>query len=160
MTPPVGSPWLNRGLVLAILLLLFATGIATGYGITLWSWTPKAAPPERPFQGHHYYSSLGLTVEQEKAVFAIYQKYRPGLEAVLQETRPRVRIIHEQIEQEIRALLTPEQVKQLEEQKARRTNGMHGMSMGAGFCPMEGSCPQGPGGCSMNGGGCLEHISP
>jgi len=134
MTTPTASSWINRGLAAAILLLLFLTGIATGFGLARWSAAPQPRPsPSESFRGPHYYSGLGLDPGQEQAVQAIYEKYRPQLDAILEETTPRIRVIHEQIDQEIRSLLSPEQVERLETMKSRRGQGRHGRGMGPGM---------------------------
>ncbi|MBU1244842.1 hypothetical protein KKD52_08445 [Myxococcota bacterium] len=134
MTTPTVSRWINRGLAAAILLLLFATGVATGFGFARWSAAPSVhAPGTESFRGPHYYSGLGLDPGQEQAVQAIYEKYRPQLDAILEETTPRVRAIHEQIDQEIRALLTPGQLERLETMKSRRGQGRHGRGPGSGM---------------------------
>lgn len=152
MTSPTACPWVNRGLVVAILALLFAAGVGTGYGYALWSRTPEKAPADKPLVGLHYYSSLGLTTAQERSIQEIYQKYRPDLDAVLQESRPRVRVIHEKIEQEIRVILTPDQVRRLDEHKARRARDLKDRGKGAGTCLMEGACGCSGGGCGCCGG--------
>ncbi len=134
MTTPAVSRWINRGLAAAILLLLFASGVATGFGFARWSDPPHvhASRPET-VRGPHYYSGLGLDPAQEQAVQAIYEKYRPQLDAILEETTPRVRAIHDQIDLEIRALLTPAQVERLEGLKSRRGQGRHGRGPGSGM---------------------------
>jgi len=130
MTNPAVSRWITRGLALAILLLLFATGVATGFGIARWTGHSHERARAESFRGPHYYSALGLDAQQEQAVNAIYEKYRPALDAVLEETTPRVRAIHEQIEQEVKALLTPAQLERLERLRERRSHRRAGRGMG------------------------------
>jgi len=153
MTNPATSPWIQRVLALLILLCLFATGVATGFGLARWTGHDSRDPaPQRSgdsYRGPHYYSGLGLRPEQDRAVQVIYEKHRPALDAILEETTPRVRAIHEQIEQEIRALLNPDQLRRLETMKSRRGQGRHGRGMGMmapgmmgpGHGPMDGYGP-------------------
>lgn len=54
------------------------------------------------------------------SVHRILERHRPDLEAILRETFPRVRAISELTEREVRAILTPEQQRQLDQLKARR----------------------------------------
>ncbi len=159
MTTPDASPWFQRVLALLILLLLFATGVATGFGIARWTGRDaRDRAPERggdSYRGPHYYSGLGLSPEQDRAVQVIYEKYRPQLDAILEETTPRVRAIHDQIEQEIRALLDPEQLRRLETMKSRRGQGRHGRGMGR-----NGGGMMGPGRGPMDGFGPMDGLGP
>lgn len=122
MTNPTSSRWLNRGLALALLLFIFAAGLGVGWGIARWSDSPRARESRRGerSRGRHFYASLNLSPEQARAVREIHERHRPRLDAVLEETTPKIRAIHDEIEQEIRQLLTPVQLERLERQKARR----------------------------------------
>jgi len=134
MSDFTSSRWFNRGLALALLLLIFVAGLGAGWGLSRWTDAPRAghARPGPREQGQRRYARLGLSAEQQRAVEAVYDKHRPALDAILDETTPRVRAIHDQIDQEIRALLTPAQVERLERQDQRRAARRHGKGGGRG----------------------------
>ncbi len=135
MTNPTTSRWLNRGLALSLLLVIFAAGLGAGWGLARWSDAPRAQQgrPGPREQGQRRYARLGLSDEQQRAVQAIYDKHRPALDAILDETTPRVRAVHDQIDLEIRALLTPAQLERLERQDQRRAARRHGKGGGRGM---------------------------
>jgi hypothetical protein len=99
---------------------------------------PEGRPPlPRQFQ------ELGLSASQQLQAEAIFERHRPELDAVLQESYPRIRAVNERMESELRSILTPEQVQQLERLEARRPpgSGFPGGRPGAGPPP-----PPPPGG--------------
>jgi hypothetical protein len=134
MTNLTNSRWLNRGLALVLLLFIFAAGLGVGWGLARWNDAPRVGQTTsgpREF-GPRRYHRLGLSPEQQRAVNAIYEKHRDTLDAILDETTPRVRAVHDQIEQEIRALLTPAQMERLERQDQRRQTRRQGRGLRRG----------------------------
>lgn len=109
--------------VLTTLLLVgtFAFGGVTGVALTLWTRSdlrgpPPGPPPFGPLPLHE----LSLSPEQSQRALAIFERHRPALDAIRQEGFPKVRKINEQLESEVRELLTPEQLTRLDGLKAQR----------------------------------------
>jgi hypothetical protein len=104
-------------LVTALLLvLIFAAGVGAGAALCRWTGGHADRLPRPPLPPPWH--ALGLSPEQQKQAREIAEKHRPALEAVLRETFPRVRAINDQMERELRAILTPDQIKLLEQLKA------------------------------------------
>lgn len=101
---------LVTGLVLAG---VFAAGTISGLGLARWLG-PRARPPPGPpiMRAFH---QLELSAEQQHRTREILESHRPELEAILRESFPRVRAINEQVSEELRAILTPEQARRLAE---------------------------------------------
>ena len=99
---------LVTGLVLAG---VFAAGAVSGLGLARWLG-PRAPPPPGPpiMRAFH---QLGLSAEQQRQTREILESHKPELEAILRETFPRVRAVNEQVSEELRAILTPEQARRL-----------------------------------------------
>ena len=66
------------------------------------------------------YAELGLSADQERRSRAVLEKHRPRVEAVWRAMTPRLRAISDDVERELRRLLTAEQARRLDEIKARR----------------------------------------
>jgi Spy/CpxP family protein refolding chaperone len=148
-----------RQIRLLTALLLFGTfvfGTVAGAGLTLWTRGAPPPPPPRPapfLPGPP--GALKLTPEQEAKARVITDHYRPELEAVWRESMPKVKAINEKMENELRAVLTPEQQKALDEMKAHRPPPPPGGPMG-GPPPHGGPGgppPGGPGGPPPGGPG-------
>jgi hypothetical protein len=109
-----------RVLVLLVLLGTFAVGAVAGAGVSRWlavrAFPPPPPPPMLPIPVHE----LDLTPEQHDKLRVIVDRHRPELEAILRETFPKARAINEQIEKEVREILTEPQRKKLDEIKLRR----------------------------------------
>jgi len=129
-----------------ILLGVFLAGAATGVGVAFFlgapprlARTPHAAMLPPPL------AELGLSPEQADKARAIFERYRPEIEAAVQETLPRVRAIQERAEGQVRALLTPEQAARFDAARARRPplGGMGPGMVGPGMGP-PGAPPPGP----------------
>jgi hypothetical protein len=116
------APRKVRLLTAFLLVATFAFGTVTGVGLALWARSdlrhghPPGPPPFGPLPLHE----LGLSPEQRERADAIFERHRPELDAVLQEGFPKVRRINDQIESEVREILTPEQRARLDQLKARR----------------------------------------
>ena len=122
-----------------VILGVFLAGAAMGAGVYHWArpHRPPPPPPGLPLR------ELDLTPAQEEKVREITERHHGELEGVMRETFPRVRAINEQIEREVRAILTPEQQKRLDELKARRPPPPPGGPGGPGG-PPPGEPPPGP----------------
>jgi len=139
-----------RQIRLLTALLLFGTflfGAVAGVGLSHWNLRPPhPSRPHPPFLPGPP-GALNLTPVQEAKAREITERYRPQLEAILRANFPKVQALNEQMERELRALLTPEQTKILDEMKAHRPPMPPGGPMPAG----EGRPPGDPG--FMPGGG-------
>jgi hypothetical protein len=111
-----------RQIRLLTALLLFGTflfGAVAGAGFSRWNLMPPPPPRPAPFLPGPP-GALKLTPEQEAKARAITEHHRPQLEALLRANFPKVQAINEQMEKELRELLTPEQIAILDDMKAHR----------------------------------------
>ena len=143
---PTGTGAAPRSIRLVTALLLvgtFALGSATGVGLTLWARHDlghghrPGPPPFGPLPLHE----LDLTREQHEKADAIFERHRAELDAILEEGYPKVRRVNEQIEREVREILTAEQRQRLDQLEAQRPPPRHGH-----FPPGPPDGPGGPGG--------------
>lgn len=113
-----------------IVLGTFLAGALAGAGLARSLRPPTREEPPLQHRGPPVplpLRELGLTPAQDEQVKQIVERHRPELEAIVRESFPRVRAVNQRIEAEVRALLTPEQQKLLEQLQARRPPpGMHG----------------------------------
>jgi Spy/CpxP family protein refolding chaperone len=110
-----------RLLTAIVLIGTFALGAASGAGVVRWALMDRLAagsegPPFGPWPLHQ----LDLSKDQRAKVHEIFERHRPELDAILRESFPHVRPIHEQIDREIREVLTVEQRAKLERLEERR----------------------------------------
>jgi len=134
MSQELGRLRLRAALLLAA---MFVVGGFAGAGLMR-----LAGPPQPGFGPHDPFRHLELTPKQRQQAHAIMEKHRPALDAIVAETRPRVQAIQDQIDQELKALLTPEQQKRLA-QRPRHLPPPHGPP-GFGPPPHQGPPPPGP----------------
>jgi Heavy-metal resistance len=134
-----------RQIRLLTALLLFGTfllGAVAGVGFYRFAALPMhpgAHPPHPPFLPGPP-GALQLTPEQNVKAREITDRYRPKLEALLREGFPRFQALNEEMEKEMRKILTPEQILKLDELKAQRPPMAPGMGRGFGR-PLEGAPP-------------------
>ncbi len=87
---------------------------------------------------------LDLTGPQREKVSAIFKKYQPEMEKVMDENRPKMEAVRLRIKAELKTALTPKQIAKFEEMEknfeAHGPGGPHGQHGG----PPPG--PRGPGG--------------
>jgi len=130
-----------RQIRLLTALLLFGTflfGAVAGVGLSHWNLRPLHAPrPHAPFLPGPP-GALNLTPAQEVKAHEITERYRPQLEAILRANFPKVQALNEQMENELRSLLTPGQIKSLNEMKAHRPPMPPGRLMPSGEGPPSG----------------------
>lgn len=110
-----------QGLVLVI--VVFVAGLLTGGAIERIR-TSQGRPMRPPMENRGPlpwpFASLDLTEEQESRIVEIFESGRPLTDSIMQEVMPRLTAINDSIRDEIRRLLTPEQVEQLEREFERR----------------------------------------
>jgi hypothetical protein len=124
---PAESPRRVHLLTALLLVGTFAAGVVTGAGVLRWlalpiqsSSTAPAATLPPPLPAARLPRELRLTAEQDARAREIGERYRPELEALARELRPRVRAVQDRMEAEFTALLTPEQRDQLKQIEDRR----------------------------------------
>lgn len=117
-----------RLLTAGVLTATFALGAITGGGISRWVIADRldSATDDMP-RGPWPLHKLDLSDEQRARIHEIFERHRPRLDALLRESFPQVRAIHEQIDSEIREVLTPEQRAQADLLKERRPFPPHGL---------------------------------
>jgi hypothetical protein len=131
-----------------IVLGVFLGGAATGAGV--YAWFHPAHHRFRPPGGDVLFGplrELNLSPDQERKAKAILEKHHEAMEAMLKETFPRMRAAQEQMDRELRAILTEEQAKKFDEIRARRPPpppGGPGRFGPRGFGPPPGAPPAGP----------------
>lgn len=122
----------SKSAAVIVVLLTFALGMAAGAGLHAsfekphhrgGGWGPggpgpnggpgaKRLPP--PLE------ELELSAEQRTKAEAVFEKYRAPLEALFEETRPRMHELREKMDGEFAEILTPEQRTKFAELKSRR----------------------------------------
>jgi Spy/CpxP family protein refolding chaperone len=110
-----------RLLTAGMLAATFSLGAITGGGICNWVAADRrdSAGDDLP-RGPWPLSQLDLSDDQRTRIHEIFERHRPKLDAVLRESFPLVRAVHETIDSEIREVLTPEQRVQFDQQKERQ----------------------------------------
>ncbi|MCA9596003.1 MAG: periplasmic heavy metal sensor [Myxococcales bacterium] len=139
----------NIRLMSALLLVgTFAAGTVTGAGIQRYFGRPPP-PPHHPRGGPPMFGplpleQLDLSSEQQTKIRAIVEKHRPELEKILKESFPKVRAVNDEVEKELRTVLTAEQQKKLDELKRHRPPPPPGGPPPGGFGPPGGPPPPPP----------------
>jgi Spy/CpxP family protein refolding chaperone len=101
-----------------VLVLVFAAG--TLFGAGLMRWNRPGPPPHGPGPIDAMIHELDLDGDQIAALHEIERAHRPQLDAIMRETQPRVRDVLFSIEDDLRPKLRPDQIRKLEEWRARR----------------------------------------
>lgn len=115
------SPRRLRLITAGVLAATFGLGAITGGGICSWVAAERreAADDALP-RGPWPLRQLDLSEEQRTRIHEIFERHRPKLDAVLRDSFPLLRSIHETIDGEIREVLTPEQRIQFDQLTERR----------------------------------------
>jgi Spy/CpxP family protein refolding chaperone len=101
-----------------VVAAIFLAGLASGYALRSYFRPPHGSPP--------WLRDLNLTDEQRKASDDIFSRHRADVDLIMRDTFPKVRARNEQMEQELKAILSDAQAKKLEEIRARRHHGPGG----------------------------------
>jgi Spy/CpxP family protein refolding chaperone len=109
-----------RLLTAGVLAATFALGAIAGGGIYRWTIADRLLPADDLPRGPWPLHQLDLSDEQRARVRDIFERHRPKLDALLRESFPQVRAIHEQIDSGIRDVLTPEQRAEFDHMKENR----------------------------------------
>lgn len=113
------SPRQIRLLTALIVFGTFLLGLGAGVGLERGRTPHRPPRPPIPFLPGPP-GALQLSPQQEARAREISERYRPKLEAVWRDSMPKLQALNEQMETELRAILTPAQCKLLDELKARR----------------------------------------
>jgi uncharacterized membrane protein len=117
--------WLAGG----VLVLTFFAGVGIG-GTAVYARLFSRQQPATSFAPRHAtvlgtgtflppgYAELGLTADQRRAVRAILENTRPHTDSILRETLPAMREAMDTMQAQLRAVLTPEQRRRLDEMPA------------------------------------------
>jgi len=148
MNEPISStsPRTIRLMTALLLLATFALGSVAGAGLTRWVLADalRDGSGRPPHFGPLPLRELDLSDQQRDKAWAILERHRSELDAVLRENFPRVKAINERIEDEVRELLTPEQRNRLDELKRRGPTRFQRHDHGSGpdgFDPFGGRPP-------------------
>jgi Spy/CpxP family protein refolding chaperone len=106
-----------------IVLGTFLAGAAAGAGLVTWLRPPLFHQGPREGGLPPPLTGLGLTPDQQQKAQAIMERHRPAMEAVLKESFPRLRALRDQVDQELKTILTEPQARKLDEWKARSPQG-------------------------------------
>jgi Spy/CpxP family protein refolding chaperone len=125
VTAPRG--WTARLLVLGSFAALFAAGAAAGV-----AWERARGGGEPKFRvmvdgGRariDAFDELELTDEQRRRIEQVFVRAQPRTDAVLKQALPRLRAVTDSINQEVQAVLTPEQRRRLGRLEPRRVFGL------------------------------------
>jgi len=115
------SPKTIRLMTALLLLATFAAGTVTGGGLVHW-FVKSEHSGLRHGMGPLPWERLELTQAQSEKAHDILERYRPRLDAVFDETAPKVKGITDQIDREFREMLTPEQRTRFDRVLAERGN--------------------------------------
>ncbi len=110
-----------------IVLAAFLAGAGTGAGVMASYRRPPHRPPPPGAKDSRrlppYLNRVDLTAEQRAQIEAIVDKYHSRFEAVFQESAPKLKTLRDELDAEIRPVLTPAQREQLEADRARHGPG-------------------------------------
>lgn len=142
--PTERTPRTVRLMTVAIVAATFAAGFTSGAGFHRWATADYGPRPPPPLFSPWTLRELGLSPDQKKKAQVILERHRPKLEAIFQETFPRVRAVKEQVDREIRAILSAEQRAKFEELNSRRPSPERGGRPPPGAVPPPAGAPYGP----------------
>ncbi len=111
---------------LFLITVVFVAGLLVGGAIE--RVRVSRTGPMRPFMENRGpipgpFGRLDLTEEQRDRIVAIFDAGRPLTDSIMQEVMPLLTAINDSIRNEIRDILTPEQLAQLEREFERRGLG-------------------------------------
>ncbi|MCX5786234.1 MAG: periplasmic heavy metal sensor [Elusimicrobia bacterium] len=121
----------NQVAVAAAAGFLLGAVFSDFYRMHRMPWPPPPHHMDGPMEMFNH--ELGLTESQREKVSAIFKKYQPEMEKIMEENRPKMEEVRLRIKSELKAVLTPEQAAKLEElEKDFRPEGHHGPPMRRG----------------------------
>jgi Spy/CpxP family protein refolding chaperone len=93
----------------AVLVAVFAAGTVTGAAVYRWAHHDQRPPFLEGMGRPIPLGELELSDLQRDQAWQIMDKHRPDLDAILGETFPKVRQVHERMRADLRDILTPPQ---------------------------------------------------
>jgi Spy/CpxP family protein refolding chaperone len=126
---------------IALLCVALAVGVLSGMALERVRASRTVRHGGPPFGQLHEglppgLAQLHLSTEQEEHIHTIFEARRPVTDSVLRAMLPRLRMAHDSVRAEIRAVLTPEQREQFDR--------MEGPGPGRGMGPGGRGGPGGP----------------
>jgi hypothetical protein len=103
-----------------VLLAVFTAGAFVGAGIYRFALLDRPEEPMPPVPPWRMFHELDLTADQQTKIKAVFERYRPKIDAILHEAFPKVHAIQDQIDADVSKLLTPQQNEKLKEIRKRR----------------------------------------
>lgn len=97
-----------------LLAAVAVAGFAAGFATSSFAGGRRANGRERPSWSGRLTTELRLTPAQSDSVRAILQRHRGEMRAVFESARPRMDSVRHRINEEIRAVLTPDQQRTYE----------------------------------------------
>jgi Spy/CpxP family protein refolding chaperone len=98
-------------LALALLTAVFAAGAVTGGALR--AWADGRGEPAPGSKGERTVArltgELDLTAAQQDSVRAVFQRYKPAMDAVWREVHPRFDAVRQRVRADVMTHLTPEQ---------------------------------------------------
>ena len=76
-------------------------------------WPPPHHGMEGPIE--MFSRELKLSGQQKEQVSAVFEKYRPEMEAAMNESKPKIDKVRDKMREELKTILTEEQAKKLAE---------------------------------------------
>ena len=111
-----------------VLSAVFVIGAACG--AALWHVLARPNQPPPMMMGPIPIHELDLTPDQKEKAHAIFETYRPEIDAVLEDSFPKVRAVIDKVDKDLMDILTDEQKERFKEIKSRRPDGPGGMAPG------------------------------
>lgn len=111
-SPGASSRWRLALVVVAI----FTAGLVTGLAVPPLLFRPMHRPHGPP----PWLAELELSASQRASAESIFERHRADVDVIMREAFPRIRARNEQMEQELKAVLSQEQAQRLEEIRKRR----------------------------------------
>lgn len=106
----------SRWRLALVVVALFTAGLATGLAVPPLLFRPMHRPHGPP----PWLAELELSASQRASAESIFERHRADVDSIMREAFPKIRARNEQMEQELKAMLSPEQARMLEEIRKRR----------------------------------------
>ncbi|MGC4067088.1 MAG: hypothetical protein QM784_21105 [Polyangiaceae bacterium] len=95
MTRGESSPWGVRMSAVLLLLSVFTAGAFVGAGIYRFALLDRPEEPMPPVPPWRMFHELDLTADQQTKVKAVFEQYRPKIDAIVHEAFPKVHAIQD-----------------------------------------------------------------
>ena len=116
------NSWLVRAAALAIFILGFAAGALAPAAYRAWT-RGDGGGGDRRDRLERMSEDLKLSPEQKEQVRQVFGETRTQLEALRRESEPRIAEIRRQADERLQRALTPEQWRQLQQEREQSRGG-------------------------------------